>query len=151
MEQFKSADEILDFAIGKEQEAHDLYAGLAAQMTREDMAAVFSQFAAEELGHKAKLQEFRRSGVAVITAERVADLKIGDYLIDVEPGANMGYQQALILAMKAEKAAYRLYHDLALQASSPAFKEIFLSLANEEAKHKLRFEIEYDEQILKEN
>jgi len=30
-------------------------------------------------------------------------------------------------------------------------KNIFLSLAQEEAKHKLRFEIEYDDYILKEN
>ena len=30
-------------------------------------------------------------------------------------------------------------------------RELFLSLAQEEAKHKLRFEIEYDDMILTEN
>ena len=30
-------------------------------------------------------------------------------------------------------------------------KKLFLTLANEEAKHKLRFEIEYDDEVLNEN
>ena len=53
--------------------------------------------------------------------------------------------------MKNEKAAFRLYLDLANKVSNLEQKSLFLSLANEEAKHKLRFEIEYDEIVLKEN
>ena len=33
----------------------------------------------------------------------------------------------------------------------PELRKMFLSLAQEEAKHKLRFEIEYDDEIMKEN
>jgi rubrerythrin len=53
--------------------------------------------------------------------------------------------------MKEEKAAFRLYTDLAERTPDPAIRQTFLSLAQEEAKHKLRFEIEYDDYILKEN
>ena len=47
--------------------------------------------------------------------------------------------------MKAEKAAYKLYHELATATDDKALKETLMGLAQEEAKHKLRFEIEYDE------
>ena len=44
-----------------------------------------------------------------------------------------------------------LYSDLAELTTDPAQKGIFLQLAQEEARHKLRFEIEYDDFILQEN
>jgi rubrerythrin len=53
--------------------------------------------------------------------------------------------------MNKEKAAFKLYSDLAKIAPNNEIREIFLSLAQEEAKHKLRFEIEYDDYVLKEN
>jgi rubrerythrin len=81
MEEFKSINDILDFAIVSEQEAVDFYTKLSKQATNEAMKEVFLQFAKEEM----------------------------------------------------------------------EIREIFLSLAQEEAKHKLRFEIEYDDYVLKEN
>ena len=60
-------------------------------------------------------------------------------------------QEALILAMKKEKVAFKLYTDLAAAVSSADLKNTFLSLAQEEAKHKLRFEVEYDNEIMGEN
>ena len=76
---------------------------------------------------------------------------MAEYLKDVAPDSGMTYQQALITAMKAEKAAFKLYNDLAESADEPSVKELFLALAQEEARHKLRFEIEYDQEILTEN
>ncbi len=52
--------------------------------------------------------------------------------------------------MKAEKAAFKLYHTLASTTDDPALKATLLGLAQEEAKHKLRFEIEYDDEFLRE-
>ncbi len=56
-----------------------------------------------------------------------------------------------VLAMKKEKAAFRLYLDLAAQVQSEDQKTLFLALAEEEARHKLRFELEYDKVVLREN
>jgi len=53
--------------------------------------------------------------------------------------------------MKQEKAAFKLYSNLADKTDDDNLKALFLTLAQEEAKHKLRFEVEYDEVILKEN
>ena len=63
----------------------------------------------------------------------------------------MSYQDALIVAMKREKAAFKLYNSLAAMSPNEELSKIFKNLAFEEANHKLQFETEYDEQILKDN
>jgi rubrerythrin len=144
-------EEILDFAIAGEQEAHDFYLDLAKKVERPGMEGLFTQFAREELGHKAKLENIKKGARSFAPAKKVMDLKIGDYLVDVDPTATLTYQNALILAMKRERAAFRLYTDLAAHSEDPEVKQIFEGLAQEEAKHKLRFEVEYDDMILTEN
>jgi len=151
MSQWKSADEILDFAVKNEEEAAEFYTTLAGQTTSPALSKVFEGFALEERGHKAKLLGVKRSGKMEPATRQIVDLKIGDYLVDVEPGPNMDYQDALIVAMKLEKAAFRLYTDMAAATTDADLRSLLLSLAQEEAKHKLRFEIEYDDQILTEN
>jgi len=144
-------DEILDFAIQREQEAHDFYIDLAKKMDRPGMKEVFTQFAGEELGHRKKLEAVKQGKRLMSAKEKVQDLKIAEYLVSVEPDEDLDYQKALILAMKREKASYKLYSDLAASIEDQELKQIFLGLAQEEAKHKLRFEVEYDDVILAEN
>ncbi|MFH1999426.1 MAG: ferritin family protein, partial [Planctomycetota bacterium] len=74
-----------------------------------------------------------------------------DYLVKEEPNSEMDYQSALIVAMKKEKSAFRLYNDLATQTQDAGIKSALLALAQEEAKHKLRIELEYDNQVYREN
>lgn len=151
MKEFKTINDALDYAINSEQEAADFYLDLARSSKNRAMSKVFNQFANEEMGHKNRLLKIKKGGTFESSAEKVLDLEIGDYLVDVEPSEDMTYQDALILAMKREKAAFKLYSDLAAITSSSDLQNIFLDLAQEEAKHKLRFEIEYDEYILKDN
>jgi len=49
------------------------------------------------------------------------------------------------------KASFRLYTDLAARSENADLVTLFEALAQEEAKHKLRFEVEYDEYVLREN
>jgi len=151
MKEFTSINEILDFAIGEEQAAVDFYLQLAAQSKNQQTKKVFEEYAEEEMRHKANLLSLKERGNFLLPDEKVRDLKIAEYLVDVRPSATMSYQDALILAMKKEKAAFRMYSTLATQAEDPSVKALFLNLALEESKHKLRFEIEYDDYILKEN
>lgn len=146
-----SVEAILDFAIQKEQEAFEFYTDLASRAPTAWMRQAFEQFAGEERGHKAKLQNVRAGGQLLPAARKVQDLKVADYLIDVEPAPDLDYQQALIVAMKAEKAAFRLYTDLAAATDDAGLRDLLEALAQEEARHKLRFEVEYDEVFLKEN
>ncbi len=151
MDKFKSVDEILDFAIDGEVTSVQFYMDLAKRAQTQEMKKVFEDFAREEMGHKAKLQEIKQSKWSITADEDVPDLRIADYVVDVEPGPDMTYKDALVIAMKKEKASYRLYLDLAAVAEAEELTETFLWLAQEEAKHKLRFEIEYDDEVLKDN
>ncbi len=151
IERFESVDAILDFAIANEEEAYQFYSDFAARMDVPAMKAVFEEFAREEQGHKAKLEAVKRGAYSFGRGtEKVLDLGLADYLVSPEPKTDMNYTEALILAMKKEKAAYRLYLDLAAAAEAEDLTDLFMNLAAEEAKHKLRFEIEYDDHVLKE-
>ncbi len=149
--EFQSPGEILDFAVKEEEKAAAFYKELAEKVENPGVRETLLSFAREEEGHKARLLEVKEGKLALPEGGKVADLKISDYTVDVEPSPGMTYTQALVAAMKAEKAAFRLYSDLAASAEDPALKEMFLGLAQEEAKHKLRFEIEYDEQVMTDN
>jgi len=151
MKEFETIEDILDFAIQSEQNAVDFYSKLAQDSRNEEMKQVFVQFAKEEMGHKAGLLRIKTNGTFAVKDEIVLDLKMSDYLVDVEPTPDMSYEQALIIAMKREKNAFKLYSHLSAKAPTAELKKIFQSLAVEESKHKLRFELEYDEFILKEN
>jgi rubrerythrin len=149
---FNSTNEVLDFAIGKEQEAHDFYIGLAEKVKTPGMKQVFKDFALQEHGHKVKLLAVKSGQTGLPSDAKIKDLKIGDHLEDVgEVGPNIDYQTALIIAMKAEKNAFRLYSELVAATTDPNLKTILMGLANEEAIHKLRFEVEYDDHFLTEN
>ena len=152
MNEFKTVDDILDYAIAREQEAADFYASISEKMERPWMKAVFEDFAREEKGHKAKLEAIKKGELLVSIAGKVQDLKIGDYLVEVSPDeGDLDYQKALVIAMKREKSSFKLYSDLASKTDDENVKETFLTLAQEEAKHKLRFEVEYDDLVLTEN
>ena len=147
MDKWHSIDEVLDFAIGEEKAAAEFYARLADQSKTPGMRQVFEGFAQEEMGHKAKLEGIKAGGALRPAGQPVADLKMAEYVVDVAPSPDMNYQGALVLAMKKEKAAFRLYTDLAASADDDKVKTTFLALAQEEARHKLRFEIEYDDML----
>jgi len=150
MDKLDTFDDILNFAIQNEIEANQFYTDMAQQMKNPVMREAFEAFAAEELGHKTKLEGIKQTK-ATKPAQNIENLHIADYVVEVEPNPDMDYQDALVLAMKKEKAAFRLYLELANQVANEELKSLFSSLAQEEAKHKLRFEIEYDEIVLKEN
>ncbi len=151
MNEFKSIDDILDFAINSEQEAIDFYTKLATVAKTDAIKEVFTDFAGEEAGHKAKLIEIKKNGSFGVITEKISDLKIADYVVNNQPSPEMTYQDALILAMHKEKAAFKLYSALADRAPNADIRNLFLMLAQEESKHKLRFELEYDEYVLREN
>ncbi len=151
MKKWESLDDILDFAIQQEQAAADFYIKLSSNMKHEPMRGIMEGFAEEELRHKKKLIAIKERGATTIVNDQVTpDLKMGDYLVDVKLTDDMGYEDALVVAMKMEKKAFQLYTDMAIMAEDESIKKSLLTLANEEAKHKLHFEIKYDD-LIKEN
>ncbi|MCU0661447.1 MAG: ferritin family protein [Myxococcota bacterium] len=153
MPQKVTTDEILNFAINEEHQAAEFYTRLASRAKHTGMRDTFLQFADEERGHKAKLVDILAGKRFLSPADeaKVLDLQIAEYTVDEDPNADIDYQGALLIAMKKEKAAFRLYTDMASLTQDPSIRSVLLGLAQEEAKHKLRFEIEYDERVLTDN
>jgi rubrerythrin len=150
MKKFSSADEVLEYAIGQERLAARFYEEMAGEVSSPAMKDALVGFAADERGHEAKLRLIKEGKTLVTSLAQVKTLGISEVISDAEFSPGMSYQEVLKLAMLKEKAAYRLYTGLAA-AAPPALRETFLMLAAEEAKHKLRFEIEYDDSVLTEN
>jgi rubrerythrin len=151
MKTFGSADEILNFAIEREEEAAAFYRGLKDNTKWPWMTDTFEEFAREEDRHKAKLEGVKKGKLLMSSTEKVTDLRIGDYLAEPETSGELDYQNVLIIAMKREKKSFKLYTDLAAIVDDANLRDTFLTLAQEEARHKLRFELEYDEHILTDN
>jgi rubrerythrin len=151
MKQFNLVDDIFDFAIDNEIEAYKFYTDLAAKMDNPDMKKVFLEFADEEQNHKKLLEDTKKGKKIELSGEQITDLKIAEFTVEVQPTPDMDYQAALVLAMQQEKKAFQLYTRMANLVTDPANKQLFQSLAQQEAKHKLHFELEYDQVILKED
>ena len=77
--------------------------------------------------------------------EAIPDLKIGDFVDDQEFSPDMDYPAALRLAIKREEFAYKLYNHIVAGTEDPELNKLFSVLTQEESKHKLRLETEYDE------
>ena len=146
-----TVDEILDYAIDQEQQAADFYEDVAQRAETAGMKKILLDFAEEEKHHKKILQTVKNGEHELTPEQEILDLKISDYLVEVEVSENISYQDALIIAMKRERAAYELYSDMAVKIPESHLKEVLLGLAKEEAKHKLFFEAEYDERVLTDN
>lgn len=144
-------EQIISFAIDNEIEAYKFYTELSEKVNNPEIKKILLDFAAEEKGHKKLLEDFKKGKKVNLGGDKIPDLKIADYAVDIKPTPNMKYQDILTLAMKKEKAAFALYTDLAEESADPEAKKLFQALAQQEAKHKLRFELEYDNVVLKED
>lgn len=151
MREFNNVNDILEFAMDQEQKAIDFYKHLASIALSDDMKGIFEQFAKEEIQHKARLNQILTDGIMTLKYQVIQDLKVSEYLVPEEPSPAITYEQALVLAMKKEKAAFKLYTTLAEKVDNPELKQVFQLLAIEESKHKLRFEIEYDQYVFRDN
>ncbi len=143
--------EVIQLAIDNEQKAADLYAGLADRSDSPAAKAHFEQLANMERGHKMKLETMDIGYFSSQELKPPQDLKISDYLVDVELQPNASYQDTLLFAAKCEKAAAELYTDLAgVYSAIPDVSRMFQVLAQEEAHHKFIIEREYDDNVYKE-
>ncbi len=149
--EFNSVEEVLDFAIESEQSASDFYRDLADKVDNPNISRMFMGFAGEEMGHKKKLEAIKSGKILQTDKRNVLNMKIAETLQPVEPHEDMNLQEALVVAMQREKEAFLLYNALAGAASDENVRATFEMLAQEEAKHKLRFEVEYDEMVMSEN
>ncbi len=149
---FENLEDIIDFAIEKEREAAEFYQKISND--EEDFSGskkMFEEFAAEEQKHEKILQEFKTEGITKNVEEYklkwITDIKRSDYLVDLDYEQGMPYNEILLLAMKREEKALKLYNEFLEQADTDEGKKLFKVLCQEEAKHKLALETIYDDYL----
>lgn len=143
--------EVLEFAVHREVEAYYFYMALANRVDSEEMRQVLKEFAKEELEHKAKLElEILKAGQTLTIDEEPSETSEdnnirsnADLLLD------MDYKDILLLAIEKEEAAFRTYINFLPTVHDQQSREVLLAIAEEEVKHKQRFQIEYDMMLKK--
>lgn len=151
-EELTTFEEVVDFAIREQTKAYVSYMALAGRAKYPWTRKAFEEFAAEEVVHIDRLVEIKKAGGPPIKPENVADPRLDEYLTaEVLPREDMDTREAYIFAIRAEEAAASLYRDLAAKAVVPEIQEFLLALAQEEAKHKVKLETEYEDRVLGQN
>ena len=148
--EFKSYQAIIDFAIEKEIEAASFYEEAAGNEAREETRKMLLDFAREERKHQYLLENLDCTGECTLVTQDykfkwIGDLKRSDLMVDIAWKKGMSYRDILLLAMKREEKALKLYNELHQQSETETAKNIFKILCQEEARHKLGLEKLYDD------
>ncbi|MDR3567665.1 MAG: ferritin family protein [Syntrophobacteraceae bacterium] len=143
-----SVRDVVDFAIQKEEKAMEFYQECYERAKNQGIREFFKEMVAEEKGHRDMLKNLDSLDLDNVKLEKVENLKISDYLVDVTFSETVSYQEALIIAMKKEEKAMAFYGGWKDRCMSERASKLFQVLANEEEKHKRKLEKLYDEDIL---
>ena len=146
---FKTPNDILDYAIGKEKEAKQFYLDISEEEGLYGNRQTFLDFAREEDKHVVMLEKLKAGviadGIDNYEFKWIKDIKRSDLLLDIEYKQGMNYRDILMLAIKREEKALKLYNDLQVRVEDADHAKIFKILCQEEAKHKLALEAMYDD------
>ncbi|MBL0713116.1 MAG: ferritin family protein [Desulfosarcina sp.] len=146
---FKTLVDILDYAISKEKEAETFYLEISEEEALSGNRQLFQDFSKEEKKHVDLLENLKTGGslegIANYEFKWIKDIKRSDLVLDIEYRKGMNYRDILMLAIKREEKALKLYNDLLAQAETPDGQKVFKILCQEEAKHKLALETIYDD------
>lgn len=144
---FESFEEIISFAIEKENEAAAFYEDAAQKEPFSGVKDALQEMAGEEKKHASMLENIGQNQEVLEGYEFkwIPDIKRSDYMVDMvyEPG--MHYSDLLKLAMKREEKALAMYNELQNRADNETQAKLFKVLCQEEAKHKLFLEKLYDD------
>ena len=146
MGKVNSDQEIMEFAISREVEAYHFFLALAGRVEDPRMRQVFEDLAAEELEHKAKLElEILKMGKTLPEKQIPPGRPESGYIMsDSDLPLDIDYNDMLMLGIEKENAAFRMFVNLIPTVQDEESREVLLSLAEEEVRHKLRFQNEYD-------
>lgn len=144
MQEFESDSEILEFAISREVESFQFYTALSKRMKQPEMQKLLSELAEEELDHKARLElEIQKTGRTIDPGDPYKFAE-EEYTIEGEFIFDMEFKELLLMAIEKEKMAFELYADMSGKVHDENSRDTLLALAEEEVKHKQRFEFEYE-------
>jgi rubrerythrin len=141
-------NEVVTFAIRKEAEAYNLYITYSQKVKDPGAKVMFSELAQEEQKHREILQGVEKKDVTEYKLEKIPDMKLSEFFDDQKFSPDLDFSSALRLAIKREEQAFKMYDHLAQGTEDAELKKLFSVLAQEESKHKLRLEDQYDQNVM---
>jgi rubrerythrin len=145
MGEVSSVGELLELAVAREIQAAEFLSTLAERVRTPAAAALLEQLAQEELEHKARLElELMKEGLVAKTVGKLIDAGRPDYADALEIGPDSDFREVLALAIAKERYSFRFYVDLAAVVLEEDLHEVLLALAEEEARHLVKLERQYD-------
>jgi len=152
-ENIKTLKDALAIAINKELKAYNLYMSTSKKVSSSGTKAMLIELAKEEKRHQQILEN-------VVTEEKYeglgadipkTSLGIAEFLVAADLRENATPQEVMIFGIKEEEKAFKFYTDLKVHFAGTELENLFERLAEEERGHKIKFEQEYDEHVLREN
>ncbi len=155
MEKYDSIEAVINRAIQLEVEAMTLYSSAAQTVTDDAVRQRLLEMAAQERGHKAKLEDILagnvRWAIRRSKSEPVKDLRLSDHLVGGSLDPQADYQDVLLFAAQREKAAHEFYKTMSEMVDDKLIQNLFEMLAAEELRHKYVLEKTYEEVVYKDN
>lgn len=143
-----SMQDVVAFAIDREEKAKQFYAQCAEKAQQPGIKQFFQDMAREEARHKKLLTDLDSATLETFESHPPEDLKLSDFLVDVQFTPEISYQEALAMAMKKEEKAHNFYQAWKDKCTKEKTANVFALLADEELKHKRKIEEIYDSEIL---
>jgi rubrerythrin len=147
--EFETIEDAIRFAIQKEEASAQFYRDIAARMEYPATKIIFEVLGRNELQHKSNLElEMMKIGKTVMQQScTIPDQQDYPYIEVDEEASKMSFVDALQVAIRKERAAFVLYAGLMAQTTDPQLRQVFLELSEEEMRHLIQFENEYNDII----
>lgn len=142
---------VIDFAIEREQEAVDFYLKLQDHAKFSAQKQMMKDFENMERGHIAILENVRKKGTSILDDSKPKTMNVSNYVVTNYDEDDLSFENIILIAIKREEKAYKLYKDIANAFDDDEVKKIFNHLAAQEIEHKTHFADLYDNEVLKDN
>lgn len=150
MLQFRTFEDVLDFAILQEQASQKFYTKLSEEVADPSVQSFYRSLAADEHTHELRLRELKRYSYSLREPD-LRDLAQSGYLDAMPIPPDISFKEAIQLALNKERSAQQLYTILADLADREELEQLFRHLAFQEAEHARFFQKEYEAIRLGEN
>jgi len=143
--------QILNRAIGKEEQAKTLYEMYADLVDNRQAKMLLQELAKEELGHKLALEKIDPEAPGTFEATEISSGEFGEFFDRPQIAKDSPMQDILRFAIAEEVDAFSFYNSLTKYTKDDTLVSLLNRLAGEEKKHKQRLERIYDDMFQPEN
>jgi rubrerythrin len=150
---FGSLEEILDFAITREKQAQQMYVAYSRATDRKSFSQLLLTMADMERQHERRLAGLKGKGAWApsLPASGPERFTVEEPFKEVPFSPDMEYGDFLVLVIRKEAEAEKLYLRLEALASSEEARRLFRHLAGEEKKHRDWAGERYDSDVRRDN